>query len=97
MCRENGTSITAFALETGCNRSTPNGWKNGAVPNAEIVLKAAERFDVTCDYLLGRTDVRKFIGEGLTMDELNLLTHYRKASPAFRKAAHAVLNVDESE
>ena len=91
LCRMNGTSITAFALEAGCNRSTPNGWKNGSAPNAETVAKAALRFHVSTDYLLGLTDAPRPEGEMLSARELELLAAFRSCDPMLQAAAIAVL------
>lgn len=91
LCKENGTSITAFAISKGCSRSAPYGWKKGSSPSADIVIKAAQHFSVTTDYLLGLSDDPVRTGEVLTSDEVNLVNAFRAADPALRTAALAVL------
>lgn len=90
ICKSNGTSITAFAAENGINPSTPNGWKNGRAPSADAVCKAAIRFKVTSDYLLGLTD-QPYPETDFPIDERELLDAYRAADPVLRSAAMAVL------
>ena len=42
---------------TGVDRTTVNKWETiNAVPNAEILKTLADYFNVTIDYLVGRTD-----------------------------------------
>lgn len=95
LCKKSGTSITAFALEAGCHRSTPTGWKNGSVPGADTVIKAAERFAVTTDYLLGLSDKPERPKEELSLPEYELLHAFRAADPVLRSAALAVLTSAE--
>lgn len=56
LCSEKGVSVTSVALELGFSRSTPTAWKKGNVPSADAVEKVADYFNVSTDYLLGRTD-----------------------------------------
>lgn len=42
--------------ELGLSNSITTKWKNGAIPNGEILLKIADYFNVSIDYLMGRTD-----------------------------------------
>lgn len=45
----------AKALKIGAGSITK--WKNGTIPNGETLGKIADYFNVSIDYLLGRTDV----------------------------------------
>ena len=51
-----------LAEKLGIDRSTISKWENpeGTEPDSQTIAKLAEIFDVSTDYLLGRTDVRKF-------------------------------------
>lgn len=50
-------SQTKFAEKFGVGRSTIAMWETGdREPDAETIQKLADFFDVTTDYLLGRTD-----------------------------------------
>lgn len=56
LCNNNGTTVTAFAKKLGLSTSMPTNWKKGMNPNIETLVKIADYFNVTPDYLLGYTD-----------------------------------------
>lgn len=45
-----------IAIELGLSSATTTKWKAGAVPNGETLVKIADYFSCSVDYLLGRTD-----------------------------------------
>lgn len=53
LCRENGITVTALLKELDLSPSKGTAWKNGATPKGDKLLKIAERFQVTTDFLLG--------------------------------------------
>lgn len=55
-CKAKGIKINALADKFGTSKGTISGWKNGTSPNSSFVVKAAELFGVSTDYLLGITD-----------------------------------------
>lgn len=58
--REKGgfTSQNAFAKTFGVAQSTVGNWEAGTrEPNLGTLIKIADFFNVTTDYLLGRTDI----------------------------------------
>ncbi len=56
LCKQKGKSPNAFAKEIGAGTSACTYWKKGAIPKGETLLKIAECFDCSVDYLLGRTE-----------------------------------------
>lgn len=57
---EAGYSQYSFAAAFGCAQSTVGSWEAGRrEPSIDTILKLADFFHVTTDYLLGRTDERK--------------------------------------
>ena len=52
LCKEHNVKITPLVVSCGGSRSSPLNWKNGASPNSDIVIKLAEYFGVSTDYLL---------------------------------------------
>lgn len=56
LCKKNGSKPNPVVKELGLSNSITTKWKNGAIPNGEILLKIADYFNVSIDYLMGRTD-----------------------------------------
>lgn len=56
LCISKGTKPNPVGKQLGVASSTITQWKQGALPSSEILLKIAEYFGVSIDYLLGRTD-----------------------------------------
>lgn len=52
ICDKQGVKITPIVLECGGNKGSLSGWKKGAAPNSDIVMKLAVRLNVPTDYLL---------------------------------------------
>lgn len=55
-CKELKTSPTAITLKIGLTKSNVTNWKNGAMPNGDVLQKLAKELDCSTDYLLGNTD-----------------------------------------
>ena len=64
LCKLNGTNITDVAVnQLGVGNSAPTAWKKGAEPRIGVVIRAAQHFHVSADYLLGLTDSPRPIEE----------------------------------
>lgn len=60
-----GISKNKLLLETGINTNAFTNWgKRGTVPSGDVVVKIADYFHVSTDYLLGRTDDPSPVGDG---------------------------------
>lgn len=53
ICDEKHIKMTPLVTECGGSKSNVTTWKNGSIPNSDIVLKLARRLNVSTDYLLG--------------------------------------------
>lgn len=56
LCIDNKTTPAAVVKVIGVSHGATTKWKNGTKPNADVVVKIADYFDVSTDYLLGITD-----------------------------------------
>lgn len=94
LCRMNGTNITEVAVtHLHVASSAPAGWKKGASPRSDVVIRAAEYFGVTADYLLGLTDVPTPLTATEVSPEVQAAAvKLSAASDIARKAAVAAMN-----
>jgi len=57
LCRKNGYTPSAACLAMGRSKNLAAKWKStGSMPSAEVLNQIAEFFDVSVDYLLGKSD-----------------------------------------
>lgn len=65
LCQKNGLTPSGAASKIGFNRASVTMWKNtGKAPKQELLLKIAEFFGVTTDYLLTGEDTKKAPTDG---------------------------------
>ena len=89
---ENGVTQNALASHLGFTHVAVVKWENGQrEPDFATLLKIAEFFDVSTDFLLGRE--RKPSGENFTLAEIELLNSYRAVGEKFGKDGQE--NVDK--
>jgi repressor LexA len=82
LCSERGMKPqTQEILDVaGVTSPTISGWKKGSAPKIEVLCRLATYFDVTTDYLLGLSQLRKPNAILLTEHERILLESYREAT-----------------
>mgnify|MGYP000338375820 CR=1 FL=1 len=56
IAKDNGKPITAILKELEIPTSYTGFWKKGKMPNAEILIKLSNYFNVSVDYMLELTD-----------------------------------------
>ena len=54
LCNQRGESPTAVCLKVGLSNSAYTAWNEDSVPRLSTLLKIADYFGVSTDYLLGR-------------------------------------------
>ena len=70
LCAERGISINKLESDLGVGYSSIQKWKNTTSPSMDKIIKVATYFNVSVDYLLGRTDVKTPITELLGDDDI---------------------------
>ena len=55
LCKENNITPTGLALKIGCSNATAAKWKKGSIPNGTTLQKIANYFNVSVDFLLGKS------------------------------------------
>lgn len=56
MCSNKKIKITQLLKELQLSKSAISRWRSGVLPNGEILIKIADFFECSIDYLVGRTD-----------------------------------------
>ena len=71
LCQNRGISINSLEETLGYSRNTIYSMKNKK-PNAERLQEIADYFNVSTDYLLGRTDNPVIAGDNVAKTEIDL-------------------------
>ncbi|NTK60265.1 hypothetical protein A5816_000540 [Enterococcus sp. 3G1_DIV0629] len=75
LAKKQGLSVFDLADKLNLSRNSIYSWKKSS-PKAETLQKVADYFDVSTDYLLGRTNVPNQI-EDVSDDNMDPLVYYR--------------------
>lgn len=66
-----GISQVALAQKMGVSKQCVSNWENGYIqPSIDMLMKIADLFSVSTDYLLGLTDNRLLDTDGLTDSQI---------------------------
>lgn len=60
LAKEKKISMAELEREIEVSKNTSYTWKT-KVPNSNTLEKVADYFDVSADYLLGRTDLKRYV------------------------------------
>lgn len=82
LCREKNVTRYKLSTDLQIGNSTIYGWEKGQQPTADKLIKLADYFEVSTDYLLGRSNDVGVIetNANLTQDQQELLSLYSKMS-----------------
>ena len=58
ICNEKGEAPTKVVTKIGLTKQAKSHWKNGKVPGSDKLKELADYFDVSMDWLMGRTEDR---------------------------------------
>lgn len=70
LCDKKGITITKLESDLGFGNSSIKKWKQTTSPSVDKVIKIASYFDVSVDYLLGRSDISTSISEILGDEDI---------------------------
>ncbi len=88
---EQNLSQRSIAKEMHVSQGTYNNWENARTqPSIEQLIALADFFDVSVDYLIGRSDEYNALSSParnrLSLDEQKLITSIRALSPEAKKS-----------
>ena len=91
--KEKGITQENLSAMVGISQVTVSEYENGRnYPSVENLLKIADHFGVSTDYLLERSNIRGTLKAGeYTGDEAELLNNYRSLPPSERAMVRAYL------
>ena len=79
----------------GITKTGISYWENGrSVPDNEMLLKLADFFDVSIDYLLGKTDIETKIDNSTYYGDYDEVVEYLKDNPEHLDVYKRILNDD---
>ncbi|TQR28362.1 XRE family transcriptional regulator [Lysinibacillus sphaericus] len=87
LCEEQRISIVELEEKLDFGRNSLYGWKK-KVPNGANLEKVADYFDVSVDYLLGRTDKKRYF-DLTKKDEQSIQEELQKMVEGLSKSGHA--------
>lgn len=59
LSKEKGKNISQVLKELNISPSSATGWRNGSSIKSDILIKLADYFKCSTDYLLGRTNLKE--------------------------------------
>ena len=93
-CNKAEKSPNAVAKELGISSGAVTAWKNSdRVPQERILLKIAEYFGVSVEYLLGKE--KSPAGAGLKEKHGRLITAYERAEGPIKEAVDRLLKIED--
>lgn len=93
---EAGISQQALANAIGVSQQSVNKYENHKIePDIDTLIRIADYFETSVDYLIGHTDIRRKL-ERVSPHELNesestLISCYRRLNPKQRAAIHTLI------
>lgn len=98
LCKINGITVSGLLAELKMSASNKQKWKNGATVNSSVLMKIADYFNVSVDYLLGRTDNSTVLSESyINGDNNGIQAIKNRGSVTIRQAAEKENNCKEIE
>ena len=96
LCQKHGLTPSGAAAKIGFNRASVTMWKNtGKAPKQDLLIRIAEFFDVSADYLLGKEKTPTLIGERDILDEIDAAFYgdYKELSQDDKETLRAMARV----
>ena len=81
LCSLKGLKPNPVAERVGKSSGAVTKWKNGSIPDGNTLIALADYFNVSTDYLLGRTSTPEIGGAALNSTESAMLTAFRELEP----------------
>lgn len=88
LCQQNNVAMSTVVQTLGMSKSVVTSWKKGIIPNGETILKLAEYFNVSTDFLLtGSLNI-----SDLENEEVELLHLFRSLSDSAKSRVRGYID-----
>jgi repressor LexA len=93
LCNNKGKSPTAVISELGISRGSVTHWRTGKVPHHNTLLKIADYFNVSVDYLLGKENAPDVKSNAIILDptKTRMIPVYESVSAGFGTLAQDLI------
>lgn len=92
LCAKKGIAPTVVCKTIGLSNAAYSCWDANSVPRKTTLIKIAEYFNVSVDYLLGKESSPTII---LSDEERNIIVAYRSQSEEGKKIIRRSLGIEE--
>lgn len=97
LLKEKNITQLNLSMKIGITQETISAYINGkAKPSADTLIKIADHFNTTTDYILDRTNINCRIEyvkpNNLTEDEFNIINKYRNLSKEYKSKIEAYID-----
>lgn len=93
LCKEKGMSANSVAKELSIASGTVSEWKKGRSPQNATLLRIANYFGVSINYLLGKSETPSPAAISFTAEE-NAIISALRAQPEMKPAVLRLLGLD---
>lgn len=78
LCQKNGVTITKLESDLGFGNTSIKKWRNDVSPSVDKIVKVANYFNVSTDYLLGKSDTPLTASDILSDEDIISLQRARE-------------------
>lgn len=91
LCQKKGITITKLESDLGFGNSSVKKWEKTSSPSIDKIVKVASYFDVSTDYLLGRSDLEKSIHDIIGDEDIISFQRAKETMPERYKIAKEII------
>ena len=93
LCNKNHTTPNAVCLALGLSPAAATKWRSGAIPRETTLLKIADYFNVSVDYLLGKENAPDVKSNAIILDpaKTRMIPVYESVSAGFGTVAQNLI------
>lgn len=95
LCLNKQIKPNPLAKKLGISSGIITKWKDGGIPNGETLIKIADYFNCSVDYLLGRTNIPEINRERIAPTRTNDNLYHKETTPMFTEEPSVYTNNHE--